>query len=344
MFFKNGGIFFFSFFFLIISCTQKSTTTTTLAEAEDLVKVGLALSEFGLGDQSFNDMQYNGLIEAFRRYDIEATFQVPEEGTAEAYRKTFIDLIENEGCDLVFACEGFNMAATVNELAVLYPDVEFVVMDQSADAAENVVYTRFAQNEGSFAVGVLAANYSKTGKIGFIGGVDIDVVKDFLVGFEEGIEYSGANVDLEVEYCSLLPDFSGFNLPEEAYDLAMGMYDSGIDIIYSVAGSSGNGVIRAASDSSNFVIGVDSDQDHMAPGFVLTSMMKRLDVAVYTIVGLYLEGELESGEMLFNTKNDGVSLTEMEYTKDYFSDETLEKVQKATQRIREGTITVESAL
>ncbi len=179
---------------------------------------------------------------------------------------------------------------------------------------------------GSYLVGALCGWQSKTGRVGFIGGNQLPVIMDFLCGFKEGLKASNNNVQLEVMFVRNGNSREGFEDPRQANLLAKRMYASGVDIIYAVAGLSGNGIIQAARTSGNFVVGVDSDQDHMAKGTILTSMMKRLDVAVYNEVLSILNGEFVPGSKVYSLSNDGVGLTEMKYSRHLIAEDLLERL------------------
>jgi len=308
------------------------------------VRVGLVLSHFGLGDQSFNDMQYNGLIEAYRRFDIHTVFRVPRSEADTDMRPVFDELIHREQCNVLIAGEGFQMGPLVYELAKKYPDVYFIVFEYKAGVLPNVINAEFAQNEGSYVAGFLAARFSVTKKIAFMGGVDIAVIKDFEAGFRQGMQRGEPSCQLVTEFVSRLPDYSGFYDPKKGYEMASRLYKEGADIIYAVAGGTGNGVIQAAREAGKYVIGVDSNQDHMAPGQVLTSMMKRLDVAVLRLIEMRIAGTLRGGVYRFDYKNGGVSLTEMEYTKKMFSEPLLRELRTLEKQMADGVITVINTL
>lgn len=279
------------------------------------VRVGLVLSHFGLGDQSFNDMQYNGLIEAWRRHEIEATFCVPESASTRDIRRAFEKLLHEEMCNLIIVGEAWLMKETVIELSGKNMSTDFIVFDYHILDRPNIITALFAQEEGSYSAGYLAARVSRSGRIGFIGGVDVPIVKEFETGFLRGARRARPDIRLESTYISRLPDFSGFVSPKKGHDHAVSMFDSGVDIIFSVAGTTGNGVIQAARERKRHVIGVDSNQDHLAPGTVLTSMMKRLDRAIVSLVAQKVAGTLRGGIHHFSYANGGISLTEMEFTR-----------------------------
>lgn len=333
---KRFYLFLFLFLFIIFSC-KKSFVNNQIQKKEDkILKIGLALGVGGLGDQSFNDMQYNGLIELSKKYNIELVYKVPSSESNEDMFNTLEELCKNEKCDFVIAGGGYLMIEPLDKISNFYKNIKFVLIDDYAILKENVSSVIFAQHEGSFVVGALAAKISKTKKVGFIGGVDMLVVKSFYKGFEEGIKYADKNVNLFVEYISLEKDndYSGFFNPDKAYSIAQNMYKKGVDVIYSVAGASGNGIIQCAFDNKKYVIGVDSNQDYMAKGYVLTSMMKRLDNAVFDIGEKFITGKFEGNKIYtYDYKNKGISLTDMEYTKDIIGEEIIKYIKSIEEKI-----------
>ncbi len=308
-------------------------------------KVGLALGVSGLGDQSFNDMQYSGLVQSYERMPIQAAFRVPASNEEKDLRALFDRLVEQDRCNLIIVAEAYAMGETVKKIALRHPEVMFVLMESAAVDLPNIAATEFAQNEGSFLAGMLAARVSSSRRFGFVGGVDLLPVKDFLTGYEAGIRRVRPDAVVDTVWVSLVPDFSGFNNPSRGYALAAEMYASGVDVVYAVAGGTGNGIIQAAREKGKLVIGVDSNQDHLAPGFVLTSMMKRADVAVTNIIGRYLAGTLAGGRVYrFDLENHGVSLTEFEYTADRVSADVRRELTDVSRRIAEGRLTVPTVL
>ena len=317
------------------------------------IRVGLALSHYGLGDQSFNDMLYNGFIQAYIRYEMDAVLRIAEDipdGERDKYFSAFFEsMILKDQCNVIIAGEGYQMGAAMYGLALMYTDVVFIVFEyDSQRMLPNLVKVEFAQNEGSFVAGFLAARQSKTKKVAFLGGVDLASVKDFQSGFSQGVRYGDPACVLVTEYVTRVPDFSGFNDPEKGNAIARRLYDQGADIIYSVAGGTGNGIIQAAREAGaggeRYVIGVDSDQDHMAPGLILTSMMKNLDHAVLTLIGDHVRGELQSGTRRFTYKERGVGLSKMEYTREKFSAGFLEELYEVEEMVKNGLITVSDTL
>ncbi len=305
-----------------------------LLQAEVMV-VGLLVGSGGLGDQSYNDMTLSGLGKAQQEYGfkliIEESF-----GTTESQEKAFKSLLDQKA-DVIVA-NGAGLDQLIVEHAPKYPDRYFIVNSSAIKDHNNVASTVFAHKEGSYLAGLLAGSYSTSGKIGFIGGVNIPPIQEFLDGYSLGAQRTSPDIEIDVIFMTEAGDFSGFDKPNEGMQVASQMYKEGVDIIYSVAGLTGNGVIQAALREKKMVIGVDSDQDHMAKGHVLTSMIKRLDRSTYAEITQILNGDFSPGIKFYSLKNGGVSLSPMRFTLHLTSDETLELLKQAEQDIIHGKI------
>lgn len=304
------------------------------ARAESVI-VGFLVGLAGLGDHSFNDMTYAGLIKAKQEFGIVLLLEDMEKTDAaseEAMRRLI------RGGARIIVANGFNFKKLVKTYAPRHPDLRFIIHDVSIDALANVASTDFAVNEGSFLAGALAGMMSHSGKIGFIGGVDIPIMHDFRIGFHKGVLYTRPDAVLREEFVTRGPDFSGFNSPARGFEMAMAQYADGVDIIYCAAGLTGNGVLQASKKSGKFAIGVDSDQDHLAMGRVLTSMMKRLDIATYRELADIIRGEFTPGVKRYGLKEGGVGLSPMKYTRHLIPDKTLEKLREIREAIILGEI------
>lgn len=333
----------------------KDSETMAAEDAMLEQKVCLAVTASGLEDQSFNSMQYTGLSKARDRFDIKTDYREASEDTTERFLETFQKLIEDD-CKLIFGA-GFHMTASVVESAQENPDVHFVFLDGYAEG-KNITSVNFSQHEGAFLVGAFSALMAKhlnegneqPAKVGMIGGEDIPVVLAFEIGFEEGVRHVDPDAEIDVRYVlrteTKSPADSGFIKPEEAYQIATDMYNEGVQIIFNVAGGSGNGLIRAAKEMEKYAIGVDRDQDHMAKGYVLTSMLKRLDVGVEDIIHNYIKGELEGGQSLnYGIADGGISLSPLkDYTEDLIPQEVQDRISEIETQIAEGRITVTNFL
>ena len=297
--------------------------------------VGFLVGSGGLGDQSYNDMTLSGLGKAQQEHNfkliIEESF-----GTAESQEKALKKLL-NQDADIIVA-NGAGLDQLIIKHAPQYPDRFFVVNTCAIADHDNIASTVFAHEEGSYLAGLLAASYSKTGKIGFIGGVDIPQIQKFLAGYTKGAKKISPELSITSMYMTKAGDFSGFDKPNEAMHVASQMYNDGVDIIYAAAGLSGNGVIQAALRKNKMAIGVDSDQDHMAKGHVLTSMMKRLDRSTYAEINQILKGDFKPGVKFYSLNNGGVSLSPMRFTRQLISEKTFDILKEAEQDIINGKI------
>ncbi|MGM0414004.1 MAG: BMP family lipoprotein [Bacillota bacterium] len=268
------------------------------------VEVGIVLSTGGLGDLSFNDAAYRGLQRANDELGIEFQYIEPSD-TAED--ETSLRRFASRGSDLVIGV-GFQMADTLETVAQDYPDVKFAHVDQDFgdEILDNVVSLNFNEWEGSFLAGALAALVSDTGVIGYVGGVDSSLIQRFEGGYYQGAKY----IDEDIEVLRRYAD--DFGDPARGREIALGMIDDDADVIYHAAGGTGTGVFQAAEEEDIYAIGVDSNQNYIAPGYIIASMLKKVDNAVFDIVKAVDEGTYEGGENLyFGLEDGGIDLTSL---------------------------------
>jgi basic membrane protein A len=269
-------------------------------------KVGLVFDVGGRGDKSFNDSAYEGLSRAEKELGVEIKDLEPDEGGEN--REQLLRDMADEGYELIIGV-GFLFGDSMTKVASDYPDTEFAIVDSVVDV-ENVTSLTFAEQEGSYLMGAVAALKSKTGKIGFVGGVESELIKKFEAGYVAGAKAAKPEIVVEVKYLSPEGDSSGFRDPAKGKTVAQGLYDGGADVVYHAAGGSGSGVFEAAVEKGTFAIGVDSDQYQTAPPeqqkVILTSMLKRVDVAVFETIKSFDEGELDGGVRTFDLKGGGI--------------------------------------
>lgn len=304
--------------------------------AESLT-VGFLAGGGGLGDQSYNDMTWIGLAKAREQYGIRLTYAPAEEN--DASRAEALDTLLSAGATVV-VCNGAGLLPMVKTVASQRPEITFIINDHLIQGYDNIVSTTFANHEGSFLAGVLAGAMTKTRRIGFIGGVRMCAIRSFHMGFTQGVRFANPEATVTTRYITEAGDYSGFSNPDAGYALADALYSQGVDIIYAVAGLSGNGVIQAARTHNRYVIGVDADQDHMARGLILTSMMKRLDRASLMEVEKILSRRFQPGESPYNLKNGGVSLSPMRFTRDMIPEAIHRQLKLAESDIISGKLTV----
>lgn len=286
-------------------------TTTTEAVAMDVL-VGMAFDIGGRGDLSFNDSAAEGLDRAIAEFGIESEELEPTGGGED--RDENLQLLADFGSDLVIAV-GFAFTDGVASVAPLFPDVNFGLVDAVVEEP-NVASLLFAEEQGSALVGCVAGLMTETGTVGFIGGVNIDLIHKFEAGFNFGAEYCNPDVTIQGRYLTEPPDFSGFADSALGREAAVALFDAGADIIYHAAGGAGAGLFeeaaarRAGGDDGIWAIGVDSDQYFTVPtelqDVVLTSMLKRVDVAVYETIRSVVDGTFAGGIHRFDLAAEGV--------------------------------------
>lgn len=322
-----------------------SATTSGGGVGSTAVKVGLAYDIGGRGDQSFNDLAAKALDEAKANgIEIvgELTAGASEPDSAKVDR---LNQLVDDGATEIVAV-GFAYAGPLGEVAKANPDVHFAIVDDASLASEpNVASLTFAEEQGSYLVGVAAAKKSTTGKVGFIGGVNTPLIQKFQAGFEAGVKATNPSATVTSRYISEPPDFSGFNDPGKGETIATGMYNDGNDVIFAAAGGSGAGVFKAAKAAGKWGIGVDSDQYNISAladvkDSILTSMLKNVDVAVGDFIRSGTNGAPLTGVKVYDLKNDGVGYsTSGGFITDYVAD-----IDAAKQKIISGEVTVPSTV
>lgn len=238
--------------------------------------------------------------------------------------------------DLVLTA-GYQMGDVLARVAPEFPDVKFAIFDVVLDIP-NVASVNYKSNEGSFLVGTIAALKTESGKIGYIGGVDVPLLREFEAGYVSGIQAINPDAEITVEYIS--EDVTGFSQPEKAKELALAQYESGVDVIYVAAGGSGQGVLEAAKEQQKFIIWVDSNGNHLAPGIVLTSMTKEISASVQRIIGETTEGNFMAGIRYFGIADGGVSYAVDEHNQPLLSDDIIMTVESLKTKIIAGEIVV----
>lgn len=322
---------------LVLTLAAGHLVTGPQSAAARKLSVGLLVGVQGLGDQSYNDMTYAGLVRARQTHGVTLLLEHTgsEAGSIEAAMERLLD----QEVDIIVA-NGFYYSSAVNASARRFPERHFIIQDAVIEGLPNVAAVTYAVEEGSFLVGALAALMTRTGQCAFIGGVDVPIMQPFRRGYVQGAHHINPKLTVWTDFISRGSDFSGFNNPAAARDLAMGLYKNGVDIIYAAAGVSGNGVMRAARKSGHYAIGVDSDQDHMVKGQVLTSMMKRLDVTTFEEVDKVVRGKFKAGVKRYGLKEGGIGLTEMKYTRHLISDEDFNRLKRIEKDIIDGKIVI----
>jgi basic membrane protein A len=331
--------------------TQPEATTTSAALIGEGRLIGMAFDVGGRGDLSFNDLAAKAWDDGKTMYGYEGEELAPDaQGTD---REENLRLLAETGHELIIA-NGSAFAQNVWRVATEYPDTMFAITDDCPQddtftvvEMPNVRCMLSAEEQGSFLMGVAAALKSQTGTIGFIGGVEVDLIKKFQAGFEAGALAANPDINiLPAVYLTQVPDFTGFNDPVKGKEAALALYSQGADVIYHAAGGSGLGLFQAAAEASTddsflWAIGVDADQyntvgDPALQEHILTSMLKRVDVAVGKAIQDFLEGNFTSGAVRLGLAEDGVGYS----TTGGFIDDIVDQIEDYKAQIISGEIEV----
>lgn len=291
-------------------------------------KVAVVFDQGGRGDKSFNDSAWRGMERA--KTELGADIAYVESKNDNDY-ETNLKAMADRGVDLVIAI-GINQEAALKAVAPEYPDMKFAIVDGMVDAP-NVRNLKFKEEEGSFLVGYLAGLMSKTGKVGFVGGQELDLIKKFQYGFAAGAKM--ANPAVEILPAKYTGDWNNIDKAKSAANV---LFDGGADIVYHAAGRAGLGVIRAAKEKNLYAIGVDSDQDGEAEGNVLTSMIKKVDEAVFATIKDVKDGNFAAGVVSYDLKANGVGISDLIFTRDKIGQENLDKLEDVKGKIVGGEI------
>jgi basic membrane protein A len=315
------------------------------------LKVGMVFDVGGKGDQSFNDSAYRGLQWASKL----GVTHVEIEPGADADRETGLRMIASQNFDLVIGV-GFLFTDSIKAVADDYPDTKFAIVDGFIPDKPNVSSLLFTEHEGSFLVGIIAAMKAREdGKkvVGFVGGMDMPLIHKFEAGYKAGVAYAYPGCKVISDYAGTAP--SAFADPVKGKELALAQIDKGAHVIYHASGLTGVGVFDAGKERKVYVIGVDSNQNHLGhvdktgENFGLTSMLKQVDVAVYLTIRDLLDGKFKSGVRVFGlgdtvtldgTLYHGVYYAMDEYNKDLVSSNIIKKVSEAEKKIVSGEIKV----
>ena len=303
-------------------------------------EVGLVFDVGGRGDKSFNDQAYRGLQMAKDSLGIK--YQYIEPGGGSDRESALRQLASQKSIGLIFGV-GFIFTDDITNVAKDFPDKKFACIDYTYDSTKavprNLIPIDFRENEGSFLVGAIAGLMTRTNKVGFIGGMESPLIRKFQVGYQAGVKYVNPKCKVLVAYAGVTGD--AFKNPAKGKELALSQYSQGADIIYHAAGVTGLGVFEAAREMKKYAIGVDMDQWNEAPGYVLTSMVKKGDVAVYDIIKEWKEGKFDGGKpRVFGLADNGVDFVYDKNNETLIPRKVYEKVQELRKEIIERKIKV----
>ncbi len=306
------------------------------------IRVGLTTSIAGLGDQGFNDLAAAGVQQA--EEDLAVDGQVVEAEAETDYVPNLQGFAEDD-YELVYAV-GFLMQDALREVAETNADTNFAIIDAVVDLP-NVASITFREEQGSFLAGVFAGLMSQaaeagdipkmdgSAKVGFIGGGDVPLIHKFEEGYVQGVHAVDPEIEVVIGYAGSFTD------PAAGKELALSQYNSGVDIIYQAAGPTGTGVIEAAVELDRFIIGVDADQNPVAPDHVITSMLKNVDAAVYQTIESVVDGTFAGGQRVFGIDNGGVGLAPFHSMDAIVPQEVKDQLEDFTEQLRSGEIEIE---
>src|SRR5215204_1199655 len=332
---------------LISSCGSR-----TEAQKQCQMKVGIVFDIGGKNDRSFNAAAWDGVRRAEKDlpiclYDVEPGNPTSIEPAMRAYAE--------KGFDLIIGV-GFAQGPILKRVATDYPNIKFAIIDgaifedDGKTPKSNVASLVFREHEGSYLVGMIAAEKSKTGILGFLGGMDIGLIHRFQKGYEEGARSVNPNIRVNTNYVGVTD--GAWNNPGKGKELALAQIEKGADVIFTAAGNSGLGAfdaveqygVNAQGEANKFVIGVDSNQNAVKPGFVLTSMVKRVDNAVYNVVEEVLDGRFAGGFHVYGLESEGVGYVIDENNRALVSQDALAAAESAKKQIITGQIKVTDAM
>jgi len=302
------------------------------ASAEE-ISPAVVYDKAGKNDNSFNEAVFNGIT----RFNEDTGISVREvEPTNDAQVSQGLSKLAKRDSSPIVAV-GFSMASALETAAKEFPETKFTLIDMVVDLP-NVQSVVFTEHEGSFLVGALAAMKSESAKVGFVGGMDIPLIRRFQCGYEQGAKYQNANVEV---FANMIGSTgAAFNNPSKGGELAKSQFDKGADVVFAAAGGSGAGVYQAAKDIGKYAIGVDSNQNYLQPGTMLTSMVKRVGDAAYASFEDAKNGEWKSGIKVMDLKAGGVDWALDEHNRDLVTPEMETRMGEIKEKIISGEIKV----
>ncbi len=347
----NAKILFVLLFSVLIFAVSSCGTSTEASDEKGKIKVGIVFDIGGKNDRSFNSAAWEGVRRAQKDFDIVLRDVEPGNPTSiEPAMRAFAE----RNFDLIIGV-GFAQGPIMQKVATDFPNIKFaivdgVILDKEGKPLPNVASLVFREHEGSYLVGMIAAEKSKTGVLGFVGGMDIPLIHRFERGYAEGARSVNPNVKVVDNYVGVTD--TAWNNPGKGKELALNQIDKGADVIFTAAGNSGLGAFDAveqygkneSGEANKFVIGVDSNQNGQKPGYVLTSMVKRVDNAVYDVIKEILDGKFAGGFHAFGLDKDGVAYAMDDNNKALISPEILQRVEEAKGKIVAGEIKVTDAM
>lgn len=327
------------------ACGGKKSSDTGSSDSKE-ASAAIAYDIGGRGDQSFNDAAYAGLQKAESELKIKGAEAEPTDGEGEADKVQRITELARKGNNPVIGV-GYAYAPAIKKVAPKFPNTTFGIIDDTSVTGPNVANLVFNEEQGSYLAGVAAAKVSKTGTVGFIGGVEVPLIKKFEAGFTQGVKDTNPNAKVLSQYLTQPPNTDGFSKPDLGKAAAQGQLDAGADVVYAAAGLAGSGAIEAASAKGKWAIGVDSDQYNQAglskyKDAILTSVTKDVSDSVFDLIKSVKDGKPTTGEIRYGLDKDGVGLADSNPKYKEMAD-VIAAVEKAKADIIAKKITVKTA-
>jgi basic membrane protein A len=329
-----------SFLFLSLALALAGSACQThgrSADDKDKVHVGIVFDAGGKDDRSFNAAAWQGVLRAKRELPVVVRDAEPgDPNSVEPALRAFAE----RGYDIIIGV-GFSQTPIIEQVAKDYPKLDFAIVD-GVSQLPNVASLIFKEHEGSYLVGMIAARTSKTGVLGFLGGMDIPLIHKFATGYEEGAHAVNPNIRVIQNYVGVTD--AAWNNPGKGKEISVAQIGKGADVLFAAAGNSGLGAFDAAEQYDKYVIGVDSNQNWVKPGHVLTSMVKRVDSSVFQIVRDRVNGTYKGGIHVYGLENDGIGYALDQYNEKLIPKSVIAEVEAAKQKIIRGEIKVTDAM
>ncbi|MGL5748902.1 MAG: BMP family lipoprotein [Paraclostridium sp.] len=307
---------------MLVGCSSSEDTK------DETLKIAMVTDVAGVNDQSFNQSAWEGLENAKKDLGVSVSYR---ESKQESDYMTNIESLVDEETDLIVGV-GMKLASAIEESAKLYPDQKFVIVEENLGTKyENVQSVLFNAQEAAYLVGLVAGKTSETNNVGFIGGMQIPVIETFQYGFMAGVKAANKDAKVQVQYANSFTDQA------KGKAIANQMYGNGADVIFIAGGDVGTGAIEAAKEKGKYAIGVDRDQNYLAPDNVITSAIKRVDVGIYETVKSLAEGNFEGGTTkVYGLEENGVGIAET--TNKNVDQEVVEFVNKEAEKFKNGEL------
>jgi basic membrane protein A len=322
----------------MLGCKESGSKPGPVESGKKAIHVGIVFDVGGIDDKSFNELAYKGLLRAKNELGVETQYYQPSQP---ADRKTGLRQFASKNFDLIIGV-GFIFSDDMIGMAKDFPSLKFACIDMvdkpDAEIPPNLVGLKFREEQGAYLVGSLAGLLTKTKKVGFVGGMNVPLIHKFEAGYRAGVKHVAPDVDVVVNYAGETP--KAFEDPETGKNRAIEQYKSGVDIIFHASGKTGLGVFQAAKELNKLAIGVDADQYGEAPGNVLTSSTKGVDLVVIDTIRAVKDGTFKGGKQVYGLKEGGVGFVYDDHNKSLIPDDVYKKVLAIKDEIIQGKVEV----